>query len=151
MQTKTVDRKKYKAAVQKGKLWSGFTTDIYANKIRAAMMLDKELNPANLLQAVGTNPVRRGREKVNHTLLWLAVFVRSTQAVVLERLGVEGRGWMRKLEKEGFVKPVASNVNSGELWVLTQEGLLVAQGVWSKSFDHYPDRPERQSLGGVVA
>lgn len=138
------ERGKYRSAVKKAKTW-GFGKTGFVNSVSGALLEDPTLNPANLLQAVGSNPAKRGREKVNHTLLWLAIFIRSTQAVVLRRLSIEGRGWMRKLEKAGLVKPVLSNVNSGELWVLSPQGLLVAQGVWGQEFKHYPKRPERLS------
>lgn len=153
LDTKHIDRGQYRAAVKKTRdkrinvLDPRLTNT--ANKIGAAMLFDPSLNPANLLQAVGSNPLKRGREKVNHTLLWLATFVRSTQAIILQRLGIQARGWMRKLERDGYVKPVLSNVNSGELWVLTQEGLQAAQGVWSKQFAFYPDRPERLSQANL--
>lgn len=148
-----IDRKKYRDALNKkgssDVSGQATATKNKANKIGLALIVDPTLNPANLLQAAGSNPVKRGREKVNHTLLWLAIFVRSTQAVILQRLGIQARGWMRKLEKDGYVKPVLSNINSGELWVLTQEGIQAAQGVWSKEFKHYPDRPERMSQANL--
>ena len=64
-------------------------------------------------------------------------------------LGIKTRGWMRQLQKKGYVKNVPSNVNSGEVWVLTNEGLAVAQGSMCKSFTHYPARPERLSQASL--
>lgn len=102
-------------------------------------------NPATALKSAGQNPRSRGREKLNHTLLWLATFVRSNEAIILQRLGVKGRGYMKRLEEMNLVHSVQCGTRGGQLWVLTKSGLTMSQGIWQKEFEYYPDRPERLS------
>lgn len=111
--------------------------------VRGVQLMSK--NPAAVLKSGGQNPRSRGREKLNHTLLWLSTFIRSNESIILQRLGVKGRGYMRRLEEMELVQPVACGTRGGQLWVLTKSGLTMAQGVWGKEFEHYPDRPERLS------
>lgn len=111
--------------------------------VRGVQLMSK--NPATVLKSGGQNPRSRGREKLNHTLLWLATFVRSNESIILQRLGVKGRGYMKRLEEMELVQAVACGTRGGQLWVLTRSGLTMAQGIWQKEFEHYPDRPERLS------
>lgn len=114
-----------------------------SGSVRGVQLMSK--NPAVMLKSAGQNPRARGREKLNHTLLWLATFVRSNESIILKRLGVKGRGYMKRLEQMELVQSVECGTRGGQLWVLSKKGLAVAQGIWSNEFEHYPDRPERLS------
>lgn len=111
--------------------------------VRGVQLMSK--NPAEVLRSRGQNPRGRGREKLNHTLLWLATFVRSNESIILQRLGVKGRGYMKRLQEMELVQTVECGTRGGQLWVLGKKGLTMAQGIWEKEFEHYPDRPERLS------
>lgn len=111
--------------------------------VRGVQLMSK--NPAVALKSTGQNPRGRGRDKLNHTLLWLATFVRSNESIILKRLGVKGRGYMKRLEEMELVQSVECGTRGGQLWVLSKSGLAVAQGIWSNEFEHYPERPERLS------
>lgn len=102
------------------------------------------VHPATALKARGLTTRQRGNEKVDAAVEWLANFTWTTEAIMLRRLGIQTRGYMRSLERKGLLRPIVANIRGGHLWALTDRGLQFAQAACSKEFD-YPKRPERLS------